>query len=177
MRTFLIILVFLIFCVVSFFIGYNLGINEQIERELFESFGAEIQNEIEEISSKDEAIRICQKRVRNNLNTFRNFIIYTINVLYIKVLKADKPEHIRLSQLKELIGKLNKDYKESKENNEPTNIEKLCSYFNKYMKVIQIGNYWINQRTKTINDELITIPLYYESDETGKHYLSFLFAD
>ena len=49
MKIFLIILVFLIFCAVSFFIGYNLGINEQIERELFESFGAEIQKEIEDI--------------------------------------------------------------------------------------------------------------------------------
>ncbi len=54
MRTFLIILVFIIFCVVSFFIGYNLGINEQIERELFESFGAEIQKKIEEFQEEKE---------------------------------------------------------------------------------------------------------------------------
>ncbi len=54
MKTFLIILVFLIFCAVSFFIGYNLGLSEQIERELFESLGAEIQKKIEEFQEEEK---------------------------------------------------------------------------------------------------------------------------
>ena len=58
MRTFLIILVFLVFCAVSFFLGYRLGYNEYVEEEILDKYGDEILDEvakiIEEKKSKEK---------------------------------------------------------------------------------------------------------------------------
>ena len=49
MRTFLIILVFLVFCAVSFFLGYRLGYNEYVEEEILDKYGDEILDEVARI--------------------------------------------------------------------------------------------------------------------------------
>lgn len=49
MKTVLIIAVFLVFCAVSFFLGYRLGYSEYVEEEILDKYGDEILDEIEKI--------------------------------------------------------------------------------------------------------------------------------
>ena len=126
--------------------------------------------------TKEEAFDICHRKSKINLNEFNKFIVYVINALYPKILINHKIELIRLTQLKDLVHKMIIHNNECKSKNQPTNFDKLCNYINKYMKVIQIGNYWTNRRS-TINEAEIKIHLYYESDETGDHHLAMLLTD
>ena len=49
METVLIIAVFLVFCAVSFFLGYRLGYSEYIEEEILDKYGDEILDEVAKI--------------------------------------------------------------------------------------------------------------------------------
>jgi hypothetical protein len=49
MKTALIIAVFLVFCAVSFFLGYRLGYSEYVEEEILDKYGDEILDEVAKI--------------------------------------------------------------------------------------------------------------------------------
>ena len=49
MKTALIIAVFLVFCAVSFFLGYRLGYSEYVEEEILDKYGDEILDEVARI--------------------------------------------------------------------------------------------------------------------------------